>query len=159
MLAKRVFDKLPWKQTEDQKLVHYYAKYPDNWKKISSFIGHHDETECRNRFNYLQQNKIGTWSQEETKKLINLYKKYGKNWKVISNQFKDRTPQQIKDKVRSLNKLNETSPNLFEELINMYLRYGLEASDNCLGIPQAFRSKAMTKRSLQIPIKTKASEL
>lgn len=39
-----------WSQTDDERLLHYYQQYNDNWSKIESFIPKHDEKECRNRY-------------------------------------------------------------------------------------------------------------
>ena len=117
-LGCSIINKYPWRLTEDQKLIHFYTKYQDNWEKISSFFENHNKNECKNRFNYLQQSKIDAWSPEELKKLVGLHSKYNNNWKTISSHFKDRTPAQIKDKMRSLNKLKLNAPVLFQSMIN-----------------------------------------
>lgn len=66
-LGSLIINKNPWRLSEDQKLIHFYTKYQDNWEKISSFFENHNESECKNRFNYLQQSKIEAWSSEEIK--------------------------------------------------------------------------------------------
>ena len=49
-----------------------------------------------------QKIKEGKWSEAETEKLLGLYKDYKNRYAIIAKHFPDRTPLQIKDKIRNL---------------------------------------------------------
>ena len=104
VMGKRIEQLRPWTHSEDEDLVLYCKKYPDNWVKIASFFRGHTEKDCRNRYNYLQANKQGKWTEDETKKLVNLHTKYGDKWAIIARHFRDRNATQIKDKMRTIKK-------------------------------------------------------
>lgn len=106
--AKRM---LPWKPTEDDKLLYFYTKYPENWAKIAESIGQHDKDECRKRYIKLKSNsKNERWSQEEVDQLLKLYRLFGNKWKLISSKLPGRNPDQIKDKIRTLSKSIKLRP-------------------------------------------------
>ena len=106
--AKRM---IPWKPTEDDKLLYFYSKYPENWAKIAEHIGYHDKDECRKRYAKIKSNsKTEKWSQEEVDQLLKYYRLFGNKWKLISSKLPGRNPDQVKDKIRTLSKTMKLKP-------------------------------------------------
>ena len=94
-------------KTEDQKLLNLYSKYPDNWVRISEKFHNRDADECRARY-YNVKTKAnvnqGRWSKDEVELMLKYHRKFKNNWALISRLIKTRTANQIKDKVKELNK-------------------------------------------------------
>lgn len=124
-IAKRAF---PWRPAEDQKLLYLYQKYPDNWAKISENLESHDKEDCRLR--YIKVNSMyraGKWTDHEIELLTKYHRLYGNKWKLISSKIPGRTPDQVKDKVRTLNKFPQKSVGVKQ--IDEFDKYLLKVKD------------------------------
>jgi len=121
----------PWRASEDEKLLYLYERTPENWVRISDGFTAHDKEDCRKRFQAISSKKIeGRWTKEEIEMLTKYYKVYGNKWKLISAKLPTRTAEQIKDKVRTLNKglQMKTKTYLSSSIVD---HQGTQASSNC----------------------------
>jgi hypothetical protein len=96
---------VPWKESESDKLIDLYSKYPNNWVKIAERFKNRESDECRIWYTKINAKvHTGRWSQDEVQLLMKLYKKYGGRWALIAEKLPGRTSLQIKDKFRTLKK-------------------------------------------------------
>lgn len=97
----------PWKETDTQKLIDLYNKYPNNWVKIAERFKDRESDECRIWYNKINTKvQTGRWSQEEVELLMKYYKIYRGRWAIIAEKLPGRTSLQIKDKFRTMIKGN-----------------------------------------------------
>lgn len=97
----------PWKPTEDEKLLTLYASSKGNWKRIAKCFANRDEKEIKARFKKIKFNQKrteGRWSKEEVEELMKYHRMYKTRYEMISRKLKNRTPQQVKDKIREIKK-------------------------------------------------------
>lgn len=98
------FEKHPYSKftkEEDDLLKSIVQKIgPKNWRFIASLIPGRSPKQCRDRYsNYLAPGiSHSVWTEEEDKILIDKFVIYGPKWSYLSRFFKNRTPNDIKNR-------------------------------------------------------------
>lgn len=109
----------PWKETDTQKLIDLYNKYPNNWVKIAERFKNRETDECRIWYTRINTKiQTGRWSQEEVELLMKYYKIYRGRWAIIAEKLPGRTPLQIKDKFRTMMKGGSKKYNENQKIID-----------------------------------------
>ena len=85
-----------------EKLVQIHGK--DNWSKISNYFPGKTIRQCKEHYKFSLDPNINRtpWTETEDKLLMQLYEKFGGKWVLIQKYMDHRTPDSIKNRVRSL---------------------------------------------------------
>jgi len=92
-----------WNKHEDLQIIELVDRYGRSWSKISKIMGTRNGKQIRDRYlNVLDPSaNKGKFSEEEDLRLVELFKRYGHRWALISKQFRNRTPDMLKNRFYS----------------------------------------------------------
>ena len=112
--------KFKFNYEDDQRLIVLVKKYTsaDNtyidWNQIAQEMGNRTPRQCKERWMFYLSPEVnnGPFTKEEDKILMEKYNELGSKWSTISQNFKNRTPTCIKNRVLYILRTNKRNEEL-----------------------------------------------
>jgi hypothetical protein len=109
---------------EDTRLTDLVKELGDRaWNEIEKRMPGRSCRQCRERWNLYLSPTVSNdpWTPEEDAQLMQLYQGYGPRWTVIANHFPKRTPNNIKNRQKQLQRRSQRIARLTPAQITTFL--------------------------------------